>query len=170
MPLPANAAAHSARRRRLRGDRRRAASRGTDGAIVDGAPTYRTHRQRADVAAGQRRRAGDRLHPERPLSREAHDRPAARHAARRIARRRGADVRRSVRHADADRRHLRHARQLHAAHRRAGLSRREHDDRECVRLSGERGEAGQRQDEIQESSSRRADDRPRQRPRVVRRT
>ena len=98
---------------------------GADGAMVDGAPTYHTIGERAHVAAGERRRARDRLRAKRPLSREAHHRPAARHAPRRIARRRGADVRRGVRYADAHRRLVRHAWQLHAPHRRAGLSRRE---------------------------------------------
>ena len=87
---------------------------GADGAIVDGAPTYRTVGAALTGLPGQRFVARHRLPAQRPLSRKAHRRPAARHAPRRVARRRCADLRRRVRHTDADRRHLWHARQLHA--------------------------------------------------------
>jgi hypothetical protein len=76
---------------------------GTDGAMVDGALTYRTIGSALTSLPANGRRAGDRLHSERPLSREAHDRQAARDAARRVARRRRTHVRRRVRHADRQR-------------------------------------------------------------------
>ena len=125
---------------RIRGDRRREIHR----------HRRRHHRRRTDLSnrrkrldrtSGQRLVARHRVPSQWPLSRKAHRRPAARHAARRVARRRGADLRRGVGFTHADRRHLRHPRQLHAPRRRARLSRREHDDRERVRLSGERGQA-----------------------------
>ena len=98
VPFPGTRAGNSARRGRLCRHRRREIHRrgrrhGRRNADVS------VDWRRAHGSARERRVARRRLRSQRPLSREAHRRPAARHAPRRVARWSGAHVRCRGRHA-----------------------------------------------------------------------